>query len=242
MKKISFIHPPNMASMDPIVPASKALPDWYKKAKIDIHIDGIHNGPWNTAFKGCMPLFDAMTQGYVVPLWADLYIEMKPNPHHGMMEPVFTWGENSPMPLIEAHSPQQVEGLPSIERAKAETAFKFVNPWTVRTPPGYSCLMVPPFNNPSPYFQMFSAIVATDTYWNQINFPFAWTGPDDFEGVIPIGTPLMQIIPFKRVDFKHEIIPQDDVSSSLIKSCQAAITMGFRHTYKRLWRRPVKSI
>ena len=102
--------------------------------------------------------------------------------------------------------------------------------------------MVPPLNNPSPYLQMFSAIVATDEYWNTVNFPFAYTGPDDWKGVIPIGTPIMQIIPFKRVDFKHEVIPLNHASSNLMKSCQTAITMGFRHTYKRLWRRPVKSI
>ena len=119
MKKISFIHSPDMACLNPVVPASKALPDWYKKAKMDMDVNGYHNGPWNATFKACMPLFDAMTQGYVIPLWADLYIEMKPNPNNGMMEPVFTWGENMPMPLIEVHSPPQVEGIPSIERSNA---------------------------------------------------------------------------------------------------------------------------
>lgn len=241
MNKITFIHPRDMAFLEPAVPASKALPDWYKKINIDIvEGPGYHNGPWNASVKACMPFLDAMTQGYVIPLWADLHIEMKANPDSGKMEPFFTWGENMPMALISTHSPEQVNGIPGVETGKV--AFKFNSPWIIRTPPGYSSLMVSPLNNPNPYFQPFSGIVATDEYWQQVNFPFTYTGPDDFEGVIPIGTPIMQIIPFKRVDFKHEIVPENNSTSNLIQSCGTAIAMGFRHTYKRLWRRPVKSI
>ena len=238
MKKITFLHTPEMAFITPAVSASKALPEWYKKASVNIGTEG----PWATTFKACMPFFDAMTQGYVIPLWADLYVELKPNTTNGKPEPVFTWGENMPRPLIEVHSPQQVAGIPDVEKSKADTAFKFVNPLVIQTPPGYSSLLVAPLNNAHPYFQMFSAIVATDQYFNSIGFPFTYTGPDDWEGTIPMGTPLMQIIPFKRDDFEHQVIPLNESNKNMVMSCKTAVAMGFRHVYKNLWRRPTRSI
>ena len=240
MKKITFLHTPEMALVTPAVPASKALPEWYKKAQVDIDLDG--SGPWNTTFKACMPFLDAMTQGYIIPLWCDLYVSMKTNAKTGKPEPVFTWNEHLPMPQISSHWQPQVEGIPDVEKSKGNAVFKFMNPWIVRTPPGYSSLIVAPLNNAHPYFQMFSAVVATDQYFNGIQFPFTYIGPDDWEGTIPMGTPLMQIIPFKRDDFEHQITPLDESDNNMVQSCKVAIALGFRHVYKRLWRRPVKSI
>ena len=46
-------------------------------------------------------------------------------------------------------------------------------------------------------FKVLDGVVDTDTYYNNINFPFIWTGGSG-EFVIPKGTPLVQVIPFRR--------------------------------------------
>lgn len=77
----------------------------------------------------------------------------------------------------------------------------------IKTPPGYSCLFVSPLNNKDDRFEIISGIVDTDTYENFINFPIVINGDKypNLETTIERGTPYVQIIPFKRDDWKMEI-------------------------------------
>lgn len=54
------------------VPAYKKMPAWFRKLKPDT--DSGKSKP-GTA-KKCMPVLDAMSQGYIIPLWADLYVQV----------------------------------------------------------------------------------------------------------------------------------------------------------------------
>ena len=53
------------------VRANKAVPNWYKKLKPDNPRSKLEVG---TA-KRCVPFLDAVTQGFIIPLWADLVIQ-----------------------------------------------------------------------------------------------------------------------------------------------------------------------
>jgi hypothetical protein len=181
-----------------------------------------------------------MTQGYIVPLWSDLHVKVEKDYATGECLPIFTWGFEAE-DVIAHHGSLQTGGLPLMEKSVGERSFKFVNPWIITTPKNYSTLIVPPLNNASNLFQCVSAVVATDVYVNHINFPFVWTGPEGWEGIIPQGTPLVQLIPFKRDDFQHEIswLTQSDIDTLL--STQSAISMAFHNSYKKLWRKIVRS-
>ena len=48
-------------------------------------------------------------------------------------------------------------------------------------------------------------MVDTDTYYNEVNFPYVWTGSEVGEFIIPRGTPLVHVIPFKREELKLEV-------------------------------------
>lgn len=52
-------------------------------------------------------------------------------------------------------------------------------------------------NRSQPLFQVFSGVVDTDTYQSHIHFPFVATAPDGVH-VVKKGTPLLQVIPFRR--------------------------------------------
>ena len=232
MKKILFKHAPDNRFVEPVVPASKALPDWYKKATVEME----GSKPWEgMTFKSCMPFFDAMTQGYIVPLWADLHVRVENS------IPAFTWAINGDQ-LIDSHSPAQVDGIPAMDKAVGRQAFKLISPWIIETPQGYSTLFVAPLNNAHEYIQLFSAVVSTDNYMNRINFPFIYTGPDDWEGVVLMGTPLMQLIPFKRDDFEHQILPLSKADEEIVDSTVRHHSNQFRHVYKRFWRSTSKSV
>ena len=240
-KLITFKHPADNAFIAPIVPAAKALPDWYKQASILKEGDPPY-APQH--IKACMPFFDAMTQGYIVPLWSDIYVSTVFDEETGQPCPAFEWQESPSSPgQVFNHHPTQTEGMPLMEEGKAMGAnsFKFSNPWLIQTPKGYSTLFVGPLNGGNPHFQMIPAIVATDSYFNNISFPFVWTGPEDYEGVISQGTPLIQVIPFKRDDFQHEIKTMTEKDTNLVRSTSARISQGFTGVYKQLWRKAVRS-
>jgi hypothetical protein len=54
-------------------------------------------------------------------------------------------------------------------------------------------------NRPSPVFQVLSGVVDTDAFPTPVNFPFIATAEDGVH-VLPKGTPLVQVIPFRRGD------------------------------------------
>jgi hypothetical protein len=69
-------------------------------------------------------------------------------------------------------------------------------------------------------FTILPGIVDTDTYTASVNFPMVINDPN-FEGLIPKGTPIAQVIPFKREDWqmkigsKEELIEQNNITQKL---------------------------
>ena len=80
--------------------------------------------------------------------------------------------------------------------------------WYYETPPGYSVLITHPMNRFDLPFYTMSGIVESDI-WGLPVFT-AFFLQKDFIGVIPKGTPIFQIIPFKRDDWEREVSDDDD--------------------------------
>ena len=97
--------------------------------------------------------------------------------------------------MVSNHAPFQVAGNPHEPRPP----MKFHNYWTIRTAPGWSCLFTAPLNRPHPVVQVLSGVVDTDAFPTPVNFPFIATAGDGVH-VLPKGTPLVQVIPFRRAD------------------------------------------
>jgi hypothetical protein len=134
--------------------------------------------------KKCPPFVDAMTGGYLIPIIADVQFSMKPD---GLEF-------SSTLPIVEHHDPRQLAGS-SLQRM---VIVKFVNPWIVKTPPGYSCLFIAPLNRFELPFQPLSGIVETDTFYHEVNFPAISLLAPGQSTMVRKGTPLVQVIPFKR--------------------------------------------
>ncbi len=170
----------------PPVPAKTVLPDWFRKLPA---VDPQHVSVSNNALtvKRCMPFLDAMMTGWILPLGATVRLEIKDEGR------TVTAGWEFDKVMVSNHNPHQVTGNPFEPRPPC----KFHNYWTVITPPGWSCLFVAPLNRPHPLFHCLAGVVDTDTYQSHIHFPFIATGPDGVH-VLERGTPLVQVIPFRR--------------------------------------------
>jgi hypothetical protein len=103
--------------------------------------------------------------------------------------------------MVSPHGPHQVAGNPN----EPLPPCKFHNYWTIRTPPGWSCLFVPPLNRPNPTFEVLAGIVDTDTYVSLIHFPFFASAQDGLY-VVEKGTPMVQVLPFRRADAQIEAV------------------------------------
>lgn len=167
-------------------PARKLMPDWYKALPMRLH-NGLESG----TLKRCPPFLDAMVTGWIIPLAADVAITSNEDAS-GIS---YSWQFDRPM--IENHLPDQVTSGKCPAPHSKQPPMKWLNWWAIKCPPGYSLLFMPPLNRPNEHFTVMSGLVDADGYFEYINFPFLWNTPN-FDGIIPAGTPLVQVIPIKR--------------------------------------------
>lgn len=182
-------------------PASRFIPEWYKNT--ESYIGGEKkpngNGATSATIKRCMPVFDAITSGYIIESPADVYVSIKNEQQ---------WFEWSDYGLIQFHP---IEQAPQHPIRKPFSYPKWRNPWSIATPKGYSTLFVQPFHRES-LFTILPGIVDTDQYTAPVNFPFVINDPA-FEGLIPKGTPIAQVIPFKRDSWTMELGNKKDLEA-----------------------------
>ena len=178
--------PEDFGVIAPPVPAKHVMPDWFKRLP-PVAKNAL--SPTNNAItvKRCMPFLDAMTFGWIVPLAATVRMEI------GDGGANIECGWDFDKEMVSPHSVAQVEGHPRLPAPP----MKFHNYWTIATPPGWSCLFIPPLNRPNAVFEAAAGIVDTDTYQSLIHFPFFALAPDGIH-VVEKGTPIVQVIPFRR--------------------------------------------
>jgi len=166
--------------------ARKLMPDWYKALPMK-------NGTGfnQSTLKRCPPFLDAMVTGWIIPLAADIWIRSNEDCSH------IQYDTKYPRPMIENHSDWQVTSDKCPAPHLPKPPMKFMNYWAINCPKGYSLLFVPPLNRPDTRFTCFSGMVDCDGYFEFVNFPFVWNEPN-FDGILPAGTPLVQVIPIKR--------------------------------------------
>jgi len=190
-------------------PIKYNIPDWYKKLK--------HTPEYKT-IKGCMPFLDTLTSGYLLKMPQDFRLRHNVLNDKNELDSFSTFSSGELNDFIRAkninlnigaslHSNEQLKGSPLTEKNKNFPFYKILNPWLIKTPPGYSCLFVPPLNNSDDRFNILPGIVDTDSFNLPINFPVVINGDkyNSLDTIIKKGTPYVQILPFKRDNWKMKI-------------------------------------
>jgi len=215
-------------------PIKSNVPDWFKKIKHVIH---------KRTVKGCMPFMDTLLTGYLLKLPLDIYLEhnvynngeRETSVSTGLMGHISNFTNSLNINKAkEMHPIHQLEGSPYVQKNKTLPIQKILNPWTIKTPPGYSCLFVPPLNNADDRFSIIPGIVDTDSFPAEINFPYIING-DKYpvlKTLIKMGTPYVQIIPFKRESWKMKI---GEVPDSRMLTNRFVAAVQLFETYKNKW-------
>lgn len=192
--RIAFRCPPEWEGiLPPPVAAARSLPSWLRSMP-------------NTAFdaetstmvrtlKHCPPVIDALSLGYLVVLPVDVNVAPGPSFDWDWDPPASSLAGLSRSPL-SFHVAAQGEGAPFARDGRR--FLKFLNCWTITTDPGVSVLVTHPFNRPELPFSTLAGVVDTDRYGaGLVHFPAVWRDAG-FVGTLPRGTPVAQIVPFRR--------------------------------------------
>ena len=210
------------------VPSStqKEIPEWYKEAD---RFAKMPNGEYYKAskevcpfpkdgtdedygkiptWKACPAIMDAFSTGYVLKTPCDL-----------------TFFKNS-QGIIDVKIDDakykdfctQRSPMPQFEHPKGyyQHHFAWSSPWGLELPEGYSSLFMTPMNRFDLPFLNTTGIVDSDKVHLLGSFPFFIV--EGWEGTIPAGTPYIQILPFKRENWKQkiEILNQSEIYGKMV--------------------------
>lgn len=188
---IKFLCDPKIeGAAEPPQPAQKVMPDYFSELDFMQPDEQLSEA---RPVRNCMSFLDGLSLGWVLTLPADLGWEYTEDGRFHW-ECKLSWDN-----YIEFHKPEQLGNFPH-----DGPIIKFNNPWKIETPSGYSTLFTQPFNRPEDRFQVFTGVVETDEYGQQVNMPAAWQTEPGTEGVIPRGTPFAQVIPYSRDGYIRE--------------------------------------
>ena len=204
-------------------PAVKQLPKWFTEASPYSTMAGyplddklhFRSRTANATFKKCTPLLDGISSGYIIPLWADVMVEQ----NNGF--PEVYWKTKNDVFSLHGEPSREIPSPVGYQ----QVVYKYHNTWIPQTPKGYSCLITSPLGYNDLPFKAVPAIVDTDSSTLELVFPM-WV-KEGFEGIVEMGTPMVQIIPFKRDDWEstfdyyedgeyHNVIQEKNFNSTMV--------------------------
>ncbi len=174
-------------------PARSVMPEWYSEAPLyysfgskDDRLKMTDEGK-NMTFKKCIPLIDGLKSGYIVELRKDLIVQENKDGQFDIQ-----W--NSDDLVITVHN--SASNLVEAPYGYNTQVINYIWNTIIKTPKGYSCLITHPLGFNDTALRMIPAVVDTDK--EVLNFHLPMWLKKDFIGIIKKGTPIAQIIPFKR--------------------------------------------
>jgi hypothetical protein len=210
------------------VQKSENLPDWWRKQTGYINSDrSIKNGQMHLTVKKCQAIFDSMTMGYYLKCPMDLFIDAT--------EESLSFSLSTPElngQVLTTHSREQLSEYPILDEYHRDI-LRIHPMWIIETEKGFSTLFLRPMHSDESPLYAVPGVVDTDQYPSDgyLSF-FVKKG---FKGIVKQGTPIVQIIPFRRDEWVSEIIDEED-SDSYIGSITAKVRTVFENGYRlKFW-------
>jgi hypothetical protein len=169
----------------PPVPANKHIPNWFKEVDQVFVTGETHD---RGTVKHCPSFPEYFKTGFIMPMWCDLKLNIR--------EDGYDWETPDRAFIVEEHKhPQYRDFLPAHEKEQVKCVLKLLNPWRVKTPPGWSILQLPLYYHFSDLFEVVPGMIWTDIHHEtNLQLKIKKYG----QHTIPRGTPLVHYIPYKR--------------------------------------------
>lgn len=169
---------------DPILPAHKFWPQWLKKQRPIVD-------EMSTVRK-CPAVLDVVCMGYILPMWTDVKL-MKTS------QGVAWIGDVNG----KFHGLHQI-GMYPFQPDDYKGVVHFFNPWEIITPEGYSVMITAPYYDAHPNIKPLPGVIDTDVY-HEAHINMIFNAPYDTPIEIKKGTPIAQVVPFKREHYTHTV-------------------------------------
>jgi hypothetical protein len=192
-------------------PGNQHVPKWFKDMPRFLNGDDrVHVQPLNLTGKHCIPIVDGFTSGYYLVTPYEIQVsnpqrvlpkEMLENPTISFENLTYDVTHSYPgFPIINKRDRQLAQDFPA-PAGYHQGVWLWETPMQIITPPGYSVWFMHPTNRYDLPFITASGVIDTDkTGGLGGSIPFYLQ--KDWEGIIPKGTPIIQIFPFKRENWK----------------------------------------
>ena len=142
--KIIFTNALDVSEQYSPKPASNYIPEWYKETKSYMDDKKKPNGSGLTTatIKRCMPVFDVISSGYIIPTPCDVWVDQVPlnEEEPEKKQPYYEWAS---LDIIQFHTIDQAPNHPN-NTGHTFAYPKWMNPWAIKTPPGYFLLIILP--------------------------------------------------------------------------------------------------
>ena len=177
-----------------ITPAKNSFPKWHKILQTFSDENKLDEcGNIRQGLKHCTPFTDSFLTGYTIVLPFDVVVENK----NGF--PMFSWRypEHN---MVVTRNENLMNGVPC-PTGYNNFHFAWETPLTFKFGKEYSVLFTHPLNRYDlPFLTMTSIFDGGWAFHNNADVPFYLK--ENFEGIIPQGTPIAQMIPFKKEKWK----------------------------------------
>jgi hypothetical protein len=213
-------------------PASSYLPEWYKRLSRYVNnSDKPIKSLGQKDLKTCVPFRDAMITGYIIELPADIEVKISATGDVDIFH-----NSNLTFSVVEKRgllSPEnQGYGMPN-PLGTEPIMFAWSAIYGIGTDKADSVLVTHPLNRYDLPFVTTSGIIDSGFFQIAGNVPFFIKS--GFEGIIPKGTPIAQVIPFKRENWVGKLKKADFRDYSLKMTLVSTVLDGF---YSRFLRQP----
>lgn len=235
MKIIKFFAPEGYRDLGIPTPAKKHIPEWYRKAE-SFWKDSSNESA--AGLKKCMPYMDTMVSGYFLTFPVNVYVNEKNNElghvfQNNSKDLQLRWGGPPEYANLIMERPSELGHTMPRPAGHYPNHLVFSGSWSMKTPRGWSILMTPPFNRYELPFTSSSGIIDSDKFTSPGNIPFFIR--KGFSGVIPAGTPIVQLTPIKRESW---LMADNDKSLSDSRIIESSLISKPGSEYKHFaWKR-----
>jgi hypothetical protein len=239
-KKITFVSHQlynNENKALPPKPGKKQVPKWFVSANKYWKEEGkeeVLRHQWGAeilGFKSCPALLDMFLNGYYLTTPCDIlfYKDPQSNTLMAKTEPGYESFIGSREPMNGFAVPYGYE----------EHHFHWYPNWGVRLEKGYSAIFISPINRYDLPFISTAGIIDSDMLEIPGLVPFFLR--EGFSGVLPAGTPYVQIIPFKRENWKMDLeYPEEQKMKEIKDTASNILRTSENGQYKKhLWKKKV---
>ena len=210
-------------------PAKNFIPEWYKNMPTHLEIEDDRTTLLrqlnSSTVKRCPSFRDIFKYGIVIPAPCDIYLSAT--------HQEYRWETPGNILELEHHSNFQFKD--HYPDTKVKAVFKIKYPLVAITPPGWSVMQIPLIYHNNPDWHIAWGMLDTDQY-HDLNPQLIYTS-DEREILIRQGEPLFYFYPFKREEWKIEMLEYEDIKKKIQETTWKLNTRFAGRYYKNIRRK-----